>query len=250
MTRLFGVVPAAGGGTRFGTASPKQYALLDGVPLLVRTLDRLQSGLAFEAIVVALAPDDARYERVVGTRTDVEPLRCGGRSRSETVRNALRAIASRCKDDDWVLVHDAARPCVPPAALSRLVRELGDDPVGGLLAMPLADTLKRADDRAGGEASQARVVATMDREWLWCAQTPQMFRHGVLMQALEADVRGLATDESQAVEALGHRPRLVMGSWSNLKITYPDDLALAAAIIACQRAPASGSASAPGEPPA
>jgi 2-C-methyl-D-erythritol 4-phosphate cytidylyltransferase len=224
-------VPAAGGGSRFGTGTPKQYALIDGVPLLVRSLDRLKSGLPFEAIVVALARDDARYEHVVGVREGIEPLRCGGLTRSETVRNALVALSSRCAGYDWILVHDSARPCVPKSALVRLVATLWDDPVGGLLAIPLADTLKRADTYAGVNADSPRVLTTEDRSLLWRAQTPQMFRFSVLMQALVAQDAASATDEAQAVERLGHRPRLVPGSPANLKVTYPEDLALAAAIL-------------------
>src|SRR4249919_1579723 len=141
---MFVIVPAAGGGSRFGGALPKQYADLAGVPLLARTLDRL-AALRAEAIVVALAPDDKDYARVVGTRSGVEAVACGGVTRAGTVRNAVALLASRANRDDWILVHDAARPCVPREALHRLMRELEDDAVGGLLAVPVADTLKRAD---------------------------------------------------------------------------------------------------------
>ncbi|MDH5287191.1 MAG: 2-C-methyl-D-erythritol 4-phosphate cytidylyltransferase [Betaproteobacteria bacterium] len=234
MTRLFGVVPAAGGGTRFGAGTPKQYARLDGVPLLARTLGRLLAGLSFETVLVAIARDDAWYEHAIGPRAGVEAVRCGGLTRGETVRNALRALAGRAEDGDWVLVHDAARPCVPRAALLRLVERLWDDEVGGLLAIPVADTLKRADTFAGRAAEAARVVATEDRAALWQAQTPQMFRYRVLVQAL-ADEEALGvTDEAQAVERLGMRPRLVPGSPANLKVTWPEDLALAAAILAAE----------------
>jgi 2-C-methyl-D-erythritol 4-phosphate cytidylyltransferase len=234
MSRLFGVVPAAGGGSRFGNGTPKQYAMLDGVPLLAKTLERLQAGLPFELVVVAIAPDDARYEHAIGERDGVVPVRCGGLTRAATVRGALDWLDGRCADDDWVLVHDAARPCVPKAALLRLIGQLWDDPVGGLLAIPVADTLKRADTMAGAVADAPRVLATEDRSELWRAQTPQMFRYRVLCRALAGD-DPLVTDESQAVERLGHRPRLVPGSPANLKVTWPEDLALAAAILAAQR---------------
>ncbi|MDH4180666.1 MAG: 2-C-methyl-D-erythritol 4-phosphate cytidylyltransferase [Betaproteobacteria bacterium] len=234
MTRLFGVVPAAGGGTRFGAGTPKQYARLDGVPLLARTLGRLLAGLSFETVLVAIARDDAWYEHAIGPRAGVEAVRCGGLTRGETVRNALRALAGRAEDGDWVLVHDAARPCVPRAALLRLVERLWDDEVGGLLAIPVADTLKRADTFAGRAAEAARVVATEDRAALWQAQTPQMFRYRVLVQALADDEALGVTDEAQAVERLGMRPRLVPGSPANLKVTWPEDLALAAAILAAE----------------
>lgn len=234
MSRLFGVVPAAGGGSRFGSGTPKQYAMLDGAPLLAKTLERLQAGLPFELVVVAVAPDDTRYEHAIGEREGVVAVRCGGFTRAATVRGALDWLAGRCADDDWVLVHDAARPCVPRAALLRLIGQLWDDPVGGLLAIPVADTLKRADTVAGVAAGAPRVLATEDRSELWRAQTPQMFRYRVLCRALEGD-DAFVTDESQAVERLGHRPRLVPGSPANLKVTWPEDLALAAAILAAQR---------------
>jgi 2-C-methyl-D-erythritol 4-phosphate cytidylyltransferase len=226
----FAVVPAAGAGERFGTAVPKQYADLAGAPVLSRTFDRLAS-LGCERTFVVLAPDDREYERRVGARNDVEILRCGDATRTATVRNALASLELRCNADDWVLVHDAVRPCVPRAALTRLMDELGDDPVGGLLAMPVADTLKRAQ----GD----RVTSTENREALWQAQTPQMFRYAILKAALDRDPGAAFTDEAQAVEAFAAtgacmRPRLVLGSPANLKITYPEDLSLAAAILATQ----------------
>jgi 2-C-methyl-D-erythritol 4-phosphate cytidylyltransferase len=236
MSRLFGVIPAAGGGARFGAHLPKQYLPLGGRPLLVHVLERLQSALPLESIVVALARDDSHYDREIGDRAGVEPIRCGGSTRGETVRNALAALADRCGSNDWIIVHDAARPCVPRDSLIRLLDVLRDDAVGGLLAIPLADTLKRAD--LAGD-TDARVAGTQDRSHLWCAQTPQMFRFGLLRQALEREGALDATDEAQAIERLGHRPRLVMGSAANVKITYPDDLGLATAILASQIAPPS-----------
>ncbi len=226
------LIPAAGGGSRFGAPVPKQYAQLAGRPLIARTLDRLAGAIALDAIVVVLAPDDAWYEILVGPRRGVEVLRCGGATRAASVANALAALAARCVDDDWVLVHDAARPCVPVDALRRLVDEIGDDPVGGLLAVPVADTLKREDPVRRG-----RVGATEPRAGLWQAQTPQMFRFGVLRTALSAPAAAAATDEAQAVEALsrpGPGPRLVTGSPLNVKVTYPADLALATVILELQ----------------
>ncbi|MGE5089685.1 MAG: 2-C-methyl-D-erythritol 4-phosphate cytidylyltransferase [Candidatus Levyibacteriota bacterium] len=237
MAPMWIVVPAAGSATRFGAARPKQYADLGGAPMILRTLDRLRA-LDASAIVVALAPDDTEFERVVPTRPGVEALRCGGATRAATVGNALIALAGRCADRDWILVHDAARPCVPRDALQRLVDALEDDPVGGLLALPLADTLKRADAAAGAP----RVLRTEDRSSLWLAQTPQMFRYRVLLDALARDDARSATDEAQAVEALAATgacamPRLVQGSPANIKITWPDDLALAAGILDLQGGP-------------
>ncbi|MEP7182019.1 MAG: 2-C-methyl-D-erythritol 4-phosphate cytidylyltransferase [Betaproteobacteria bacterium] len=232
--RRVALVPAAGGGTRFGSGVPKQYADLAGRPLLARTLDRLAASLALDAIVVAIAPDDTLYDRLVGPRPGVDVLRCGGGTRAETVANALAALAGRCAADDWIVVHDAARPCVPADALRRLVAELGDDAVGGLLALPVADTLKREDT-----ATPARVLRTEPRVGLWQAQTPQMFRYGVLRAAFASTAAVTTTDEAQAVEALAAtgacgRPWLVTGSPLNLKVTWPADLALAAAILRFQ----------------
>lgn len=234
MPRLYGVIPAAGGGSRFGAGTPKQYASLAGVPLITRALDRLQSVMPFETLIVAISREDAHYEHLVGARSGIEPVRCGGLTRAETVRNALRVLADRCVDEDWIVIHDAARPCVPKAALLRLVAQLWDDPIGGLLAIPVSDTLKRADTYAGAQAEAPRVVSTEDRAQLWRAQTPQMFRFSVLVKALAGDEALAVTDEAQAVERLGHRPRLVLGSPANLKVTYPGDLALAAAVLAAQ----------------
>jgi 2-C-methyl-D-erythritol 4-phosphate cytidylyltransferase len=231
-SRLFALVPAAGGGSRFGAVIPKQYAQLAGQPLLAWTLARLRAALDLRAVVVALAPDDDRYDREIGAREAVRVLRCGGRTRSDTVRNAVHELADTCGDDDWILVHDAARPCVPADALARLVAEVSDDAVGGLLAIPVADTLKRADDPGGGTAP--RVLRTENRAGLWQAQTPQMFRYGVLVRALAQPAASEATDEAQAVEGLGLAPRLVRGSLANIKVTFPDDIGLAAAILASQ----------------
>lgn len=232
--RVWIIVPAAGGGTRFGGETPKQYADLAGAPVLSRTLDRLLT-LEPYATFVALAPDDARFDALIGARRGVAPLHCGGTTRAATVRKALQAIASRCADDDWILVHDAARPCVPRESLLRFMRELSDDDVGGLLALPLGDTLKRAS----ALDEPPRVLRTETREGLWLAQTPQMFRHRLLVAALGLDVAGECTDEAQAVEALAasgvcRMPKLVPGSPANLKITNPGDLALAAAILRMQ----------------
>lgn len=224
MSRRYALVPAAGGGTRSGRAVPKQYHPILGRPVLAHTLDRLTEALALDGVFVAIAPDDDRYAGAIGTRPGVETLRCGGPTRAATVGYALAALASRCRADDWVLVHDAARPCVPVATLRGLVAALEHDPVGGLTAVPVADTLKRGD---GGDA--ARVVRTEARDALWQAQTPQMFRCGLLREALSRS--RAVTDEAGAVEALGQRPLLVAADPSNLKVTYPSDLALAERLL-------------------
>ena len=235
--RRIALIPAAGGGRRFGGGLPKQYADLAGKPLLQRTIERLRGALPLDAIFVALAPDDAYFRRMGNALHGVETLRCGGATRAETVANALTALAGRCAADDWVLVHDAARPCVPADALQRLAAELADDAVGGLLAVPVADTLKRED-----RATPARVLRTEDRAGLWQAQTPQMFRYGMLRAALALPGAYRATDEGEAIEALAATgacasPWLITGSTLNIKITFATDLALAAAILALQEEP-------------
>ena len=225
--RYHALIPAAGGGTRFGAAQPKQYLMLAGKPVLQHAIERLAFGMPLDRTYVLLAKDDRWYDRTVGTLADVTALRCGGSARAETVRNGLAALAGIARDDDWIVVHDAVRPCIDAASLSRLRMELGDDPVGGLLAVPMASSLKRAN-------GERRITGTEPRDGLWHAQTPQMFRYGLLYEALRRPGAELATDESQAVEALGTHPRLVMGSRINFKITYPDDLALAEALLAME----------------
>lgn len=226
MNRLFALIPAGGGGSRAGVDLPKQYHPILGRPMLAHTIGRLASALPLAATFVAIAPRDDHYAAAVGALPGVEPLPCGGPTRAATVANALAMLASRCAADDWILVHDAARPCLTPAMVERLLDEAGDDAVGGLLAMPVADTLKR-------EGEPARVGATVSREGLWRAQTPQLFRYALLRRAL-AEAPG-ATDESQAVESLGLRPRLVPGDNANFKVTFPEDLALAETILALRR---------------
>lgn len=230
MPRLFALIPAAGGGSRFRGTHPKQYASLAGHPLLHHTLDRLDATLEFAGIQVVIAPDDIHYDSSIGTRANVTVTRNGGRTRGETVRNGLQSLAGHCRDDDWVLVHDAARCCVPRDALVRLVAELAHDAVGGLLAIPVADTLKRGD----GDEDAPHVLRTENRAQLWQAQTPQMFRFNVLTRALAQPGALEFTDEAQAVEALGLPVRLVRGSGANIKVTFADDLNLAAAILAAQ----------------
>ena len=224
MPRHYAIVPAAGSGARFGAEKPKQYLDLLGRPLIFHTLAALTAHPAIERVWVVLSPDDAEWSRhdwlALGPK--LETVRCGGATRAASVTNGLRAAAMAAADDDWILVHDAARPCLSAAMLDALVAGLADDPVGGLLAVPVADTLKRAD------AAQ-RVAATEPRDGLWQAQTPQMFRYGRLLEALE-NCPGV-TDEAGAIEALDLAPKLVRGDSTNLKVTYPADLALAAMIL-------------------
>jgi 2-C-methyl-D-erythritol 4-phosphate cytidylyltransferase len=235
--RYYALIPAAGAGSRFRGELPKQYWVLEGKPVLVHSLERLAAAFPLQELHVAVAPGDRWYDETIGVRPGVTVQRCGGATRGETVRNALSAMTD-AGDDDWILIHDAVRPCVDPASLSRLRQELLHDAVGGLLALPVVGTLKRAD-------AEGRSAATEPREGLWSAQTPQMFRFAVLRAALANPGAIHYTDEAQAVEAMGTIPRLVTGHPANLKITYPDDLTLAAAIMSLQHGASASTMAAP-----
>lgn len=228
MPRHYAIVPAAGSGSRFGAEKPKQYLDLLGRPLIFHTLAALVACPAIERVWVVLAPDDPWWPRYDWSELGpkLETVACGGATRAESVGNGLRAAAMVAADDDWILVHDAARPCLDQAMLAALFAELAADPVGGILAVPVADTIKRADDAQ-------RVAATEPRDGLWQAQTPQMFRYGLLREAL--DGTRAVTDEAGAIEALGRKPKLVRGDATNLKVTYPADLALAAMILRARK---------------
>jgi 2-C-methyl-D-erythritol 4-phosphate cytidylyltransferase len=225
--RYHAIIPAAGNGSRFSAESPKQYWLLEGKPVLQHAIDRLVAVFPLHRTYVALAIHDTGFDGAIGPRDGVTVLRCGGKTRAQTVRNALEALPD-VTPDDWVLVHDAVRPCIDAASLLRLKDELANDSVGGFLAVPVTGTLKRADQ-------DKRSIGTEPRERLWVAQTPQMFRYGVLHEALSAPGAAHTTDEAQAVEALGAKPIIVAGCTTNVKITYRDDLDLAAAILSAQR---------------
>lgn len=222
MTSFYALVPAAGFGARMEHELPKQYLPIAGRPMIYHALKTLCDCEEIERVFVVLSPDDARFHAYdwqdLGDK--LQALYCGGEMRADTVLNGL--IASELEPDDWVLVHDAARPCLAKAHLQKLIDELKDDEVGGILAVPVADTLKRADDKQ-------RVLRTEDRAGLWHAQTPQMFRAGLLTLALERCKS--VTDEASAIEAMGLNPRLVLGDASNFKVTYPQDLRLAELLL-------------------
>ncbi len=227
--RYWGVIPAAGKGTRMGAERPKQYLELAGRAVLEYTLERLAADPRIAGIVVALGPDDADWKRLaMPAGVEVRTV-TGGAERCHSVLNALELLAGHAAADDWVLVHDAARPCLRPADLSRLLDTLAGDPVGGLLALPVRDTMKRV-------GTGDRVDATVDRSGLWHALTPQMFRLRALREALAGAIAAdvLVTDEAAAMEWAGHRPRLVAGAGDNLKITRPEDLPLAEYYLARQ----------------
>jgi 2-C-methyl-D-erythritol 4-phosphate cytidylyltransferase len=223
--RCYALVPCAGIGARAGTVAPKQYAPLAGRAVVAHTLAALGAVPRLAATLLVLAPDDAAFAAAVpgfeGPRAWV--ARRGGATRAETVAQGLVALRERgAREHDWVLVHDAARCLLRPEWVDRLIDACLVDDVGGLLALPLADTLKSAHGN--------RVAATLDRSGKWLAQTPQMFRLGLLQRAL-AQAGAAVTDESSAVEALGLAPRLVPGEIENLKLTWPADFALAARLL-------------------
>ena len=227
--RCFALVPCAGVGARAGVGGPKQYASLRGQAVVAHTLAALAAVPRLQATLVVLAPDDTVFEgQVPGFAGEHGWVaRCGGATRADTVTAGLQALRERgVADTDWVLVHDAARCLLQPAWVDRLIDACLRDAVGGLLALPLADTLKQAD---GSE----HVAATLDRSAKWLAQTPQMFRLGLLQRALAfaAQAGTAVTDESSAVEALDLAPRLVPGDIENFKLTWPTDFALAARLL-------------------
>jgi 2-C-methyl-D-erythritol 4-phosphate cytidylyltransferase len=226
--RLYALVPCAGVGERAGLGAPKQYAQIAGRSLVAHTLMALRQVARLQATLVVLAPGDAQFALRAGPPVAEHDwaANCGGATRAETVTNGLTELQRRgARDDDWVLVHDAARCLLRPAWVDRLIDAcLGDD-VGGLLALPLADTLKRAE--AG------RAQCTLPRSDKWAAQTPQMFRIGLLQRALQ-HAGAEVTDEASAVEALGLQPLLVPGELENFKITWPADLELAARLLSAR----------------
>jgi 2-C-methyl-D-erythritol 4-phosphate cytidylyltransferase len=218
-------MPAGGAGSRLGAEMPKQYLDLSGEPMIVRAARALLAAPWIERLVVVVAPGDQRAVSALAGLPRTVVLAEGGATRRDTVLAGLRWLARETGagtegagvDDDWVLVHDAARPALERAALERLREELADDPVGGLLAMPVSDTVKRA-------TAAGAVAETVPREGLWLAQTPQMFRFALLIEALARF--GDVTDEAAAIELSGGAPRLVAGDRMNFKVTTAGDLEL------------------------
>ena len=219
---VWAVVPAAGIGSRMLADKPKQYLLLDNKPVLQHTLERLAVHPHIKGIVLALADDDPWWSEL-DFNPDCELLFAkGGKERADSVLNALHALAVHTDDDPWVMVHDAARPCLRQQDIDRMLEMLLTHQVGGILGIPVNDTVKRAD-------ADNQILETVDRHGLWRAATPQMFRLGILKKALEtASKQGLTvTDEASAIELAGWQPMMVEGHQDNIKITVPQDLALA-----------------------
>jgi 2-C-methyl-D-erythritol 4-phosphate cytidylyltransferase len=222
MPEFHALVPAAGSGSRMGGEQPKQYLPLNGQPMIYHALATLCACADITTVFVVLAPADKQFHQYDWSSfgDKLQPLFCGGATRAESVTNGL--LVTEMDADDWVLVHDAARPCLTQAHLHKLIAELRGDEVGGILAVPVADTLKRA-------GNDRRIAQTEDRTGLWQAQTPQMFRAGLLLQALQSAPR--VTDEASAVEALGLHPKLVASETRNFKVTYPLDFKLAELLL-------------------
>jgi len=221
--RYFALIPAAGVGARMAASGPKQYLKIGGKPMLRHAIDAFLFSELIAHPYVVVSPDDPVIDSIVPSH-GVTVLRCGGATRAESVQNGLAALNGTLRENDWVLVHDAARPGLDEALIEKLITHTGEHPVGGVLALPVVDTVKRC---IAGE------VGTVSREGMWLAQTPQMFRYKLLREALAAarDMKQI-TDDASAVEALGLSPKLVEGDPRNLKVTLPGDMRIAEMYLA------------------
>jgi 2-C-methyl-D-erythritol 4-phosphate cytidylyltransferase len=227
--KLWVVMPAAGSGSRMRESVPKQYLCIHGSTILEHSINVFLANDEIQKIIVALAKDDQHFGQLNLAKEQRVATTIGGSSRAESVLNGLNALRindSRVNDSDWVLVHDAARPCLSDELLSKLINRLRDDDVGGILAIPVKDTLKRAN-------KFQTISATIDRADIWQAQTPQMFRYGLLKAALTLAIEQKIdiTDEASSLENSGYEAKLIEGDARNLKVTTPEDLALAAFLL-------------------
>ena len=223
--RIWAVIPAAGIGLRYRSTIPKQYLPLCGMPVVRHSIDRLIEIEEIEELFVVLSPEDKFWQKLDYAHPKLKTT-LGGNERSQSVCLALRELAGQAHEEDWVLVHDAVRPCVSQSDLRKLIETIRIDDIGGLLAYPLSDTIKEVDDSLS-------VRKTIAREKLWSAMTPQIFKYGLLRKAYEeAVLAGLCvTDEASAIESLGLRPKIVQGEKANIKITHAEDMLLAESII-------------------
>lgn len=224
--RYFALLPAAGVGARMAANGPKQYLPVGGKPLLRHAVDAFRASPLVAHTYVVVSPDDGQIDAVLPPGLEgVTVLRCGGATRMDSVLNGLRSLQGQVRDTDLVMVHDAARPGLTPALIEKLVQGVGDHAAGGLLALPVVDTVKRS---AGGAAA-----GTVPRAGLWLAQTPQMFSYALLLRALgSAPDANAITDDASAVEMLGLAPRLIEGHPRNLKVTLPADIRIAEMYLA------------------
>ena len=223
--RIWAVIPAAGIGLRCRSTIPKQYLSLCGMPVVLHSIDRLLEIEEIEEIFVVLSPQDTFWQNLDIAHPKLKTT-LGGSERSQSVSLALKELSCKAHEEDWVLVHDAVRPCVSQSDLQKLIETIRNDDTGGLLAYPLSDTIKEVDNSLS-------VRKTVAREELWSAMTPQMFKYGLLRKAYEETaLAGLSvTDEASAIESLGLRPKIVQGEKANIKITHAEDMALAESII-------------------
>ena len=228
--QVHALIPAAGRGTRYGGAVLKQYLPVAGKAVLAHAIRAFQFHPLISGITVILAEDDRWFDSAVGKLSAAVETVIGGDTRAQSVRNGLQFVADNYPETGWVLIHDAARPCLSPDSLDRLLEQGLQTADGAILAMPVGDTLKR-------ESETRQIAATVDRTGLWAAQTPQLFRLDALSDAIDAaHKQGCElTDEASAMEFAGARPKLVMGSAANIKITHPSDLAIAEAWLKRQR---------------
>ncbi len=219
-TQFWAIVPAAGVGKRMQANKPKQYLPLSGQTVLEKTLERLLQADVFSAIAVAISKEDPFWPTLAISRHKKVITAAGGKERADSVLSGLKSLKDQAADDDWVLVHDAARPCLTCSDIQTLINTLQDDAVGGILASPSSDTLK--------QVSHTNIIKTIDRSMIWKALTPQMFRYRLLKRALEeTEGNPNVTDEASALEIIGLTPKIVEGRTDNIKITRPEDLALA-----------------------
>jgi 2-C-methyl-D-erythritol 4-phosphate cytidylyltransferase len=227
-SRIFILIPCGGTGSRSGEASPKQYRRMAGQPMVAHTLAAFAAVSRMAGVAVVIAPDDAQFERSVSLPNALFFIApCAGNTRARTVFHGLNALLEQgAQPSDWVLVHDAARCLITPEQIDAVIDACMDDEIGGLMALKLPDTLKQ--ETAG------RVSATVDRADKWLAQTPQMFRIGALRTALQ-QAGDAVTDEASAMEHMGLAPKLIAGSAQNFKVTYPEDFALAEAVLLSRR---------------
>jgi|TARA_B110000116_G_C16777269_1_gene556387 2-C-methyl-D-erythritol 4-phosphate cytidylyltransferase len=224
--KVWAIVPAAGVGSRMGAECPKQYLPLAGQTIIEKTFERLLALPIIERLVVAVNPLDDRWQDMALAQHQKVVAVAGGKERADSVLNGLLSLQPFAAATDWVLVHDAARPCVDIGAVKNLLRECHGSNVGGILGVPVSDTIKRVN-------ADSVIAQTIDRSSLWQAQTPQLFRYGVLLQALQRSLAAgyVVTDEASAVEFMGLAAIMVAGSSDNIKITRPEDLPLAEMII-------------------
>ena len=223
--RIWAVIPAAGVGKRYSSDIPKQYLPLSGTPVLLHSINKLVKLDEIEEILVALNPEDTFWKKLNFSHPKVKAIH-GGLQRCNSVNSALEELSGRAKKGDWVLVHDAVRPCISDSDLKKITSIVNDEEVGGLLAFPILDTIKEVGENL-------EVQKTIPRENLWSAMTPQIFRYEVLKQALDAAIMAgeSVTDEASAIEAIGLTPRIIQGEKTNIKITHPSDMVLADSII-------------------